>query len=276
MDLFQDIASHSHNPALYTAAARGLFSHARWKEVSDVYRLALASRALSEEISLVAIQALEKIDPPKKTRLMRSIAEEAAATVGMEPLAWVERQYYRLRTQISFYSLRRLLWWDDPSTAFLDELELVVGQWRARKSTVAIEESASAPHTAAARIMLNAAKHFHEEIIPPDKVAIPHVPRSVSAWKSLVDEIVDEFDLTIWQSKPGPRLAADVIHAYRNLLSDHDCLSFTFYCLENDIELDRRALRDAIGAAQDINDENSARTLQMIAQGNEDSALTVN
>jgi hypothetical protein len=218
---------------------------------------------------LITLKAIEMLKPPQITRVMRSIVEEAAAACGMEPLAWVERQYHGLRNIISFRSLRRLLWWDDPATAFLDELDLILGQWQARKATIASEEPSRAPLLASARIILNTAKRIHDETIPPDKTGIPNVPRSLSAWKRLVDEIVNEFDMTMWQSKSGPYLAADVIRAYRNLGSNQDCLSFAFQCLENEIPVKSDAVYEAIEAARDLKDENAAKTLLTIVEGNE-------
>ena len=269
MNLFQYVAAENRNPSLYAAVARGLASNECWKEVSDVYRLALASRALSEEISMTAMNAIEHLQPYQKIRLMRSIAEEAAAATGMQPLEWVERNYHGLKKSITFSSLRKLLWWDHPETAFLDELELVLGQWEARKKAISNADPPTAPLLASARIILNTAKRFERENIPDNKTKIPHVPRSPRAWKRLVDEIVEELDLTIWQSKSGPGLAADVIESYFHLGSYQDCLSFAFQCLENEIPLKPDALKPAIKAAKALDDENSLRTLTMISKGEE-------
>ena len=265
MFLFQEVAAHSQNPDLYAVAARSLSSHGRWKDVSDVYRLAFASRALSEEVSLLAMKAIDILKPPERMRLLRSIAEEAASLTGMTPLAWTERQYHGLRNMISFSTLRKLLWWNDPKTAYLDELELALGQWEARKATVTDEGAATAPVLPSIRIILRNAKRLTDASIPMDKTKIPHVPRNVSAWKSLVDEIVKEIDWNIWHTKAGRGLIKDVIEAYRNLGSDHDCLAFTFQCLENEIVLGDEALEAAISAADAVGDASSAHTLRMIA-----------
>eukprot|EP00977_Amphora_coffeiformis_P013160 scaffold3402_cov169-Amphora_coffeaeformis.AAC.3 len=264
MQLFEEVANHSTNPNLYAVVASGLAAHQRWKDVSNVYRLALASRALSEEISLTAMMAIEMLKPPERVRLIRSIADEAAAMTGTAPLAWTEQHYHRLKTLISFSSLRRLLWWDDPKTAYLDELELVVGQWNSRKLAASTSSRALAPHIQSARIILQNAKHLHDRSIPPQKTRIPNVPRSPSAWKSLVDEIVNDLDLSIWRSKTGTKMVTDVIQAYRNLGSDHDCVAFTFNCLENEITVNPEGMEEAISAAEAIKDKNSAQALRVM------------
>lgn len=270
--LFQEVARSSNDPDLYITTARGLARHDRWKEVSDVYRLALGSHALSEDVSLFAMKAIEMIKAPERTRLLRSIANEAAALTGMAPLAWTERQYHRLRSMISFNALRRLLWWDDPQTAFLDELELVLGQWEARKSTPTTAGEDIAPTLSSARIILQNARRLDDRTIPESKTSIPHVPRNPSAWKSLVDEVVNEMDLSVWRSKAGQSLVNDVVGAYRNLGSNQDCLAFTLQCLENEISVGRDALEEAISAAVALKDEHSANTLRMIVYGSEEFA----
>lgn len=266
LHLFQEISNFSSNPNLYVVTAKGLATHERWDDVTKVYRLALASRALSEEVCLIAMKAIEMLKMRDKTRLLRSIADEAAAVTGTAPLAWTERQYHRVKAIISPGSLRRLLWWDDPGTAYLDELELVLGQWENRKRATTGSSPPAAP-IASARIILQNAKKLNERSLPPDKTKIPHVPRSPAAWKSLVDEIVNHVDLSVWRSRSGARLGADVILAYRNLGSDHDCLAFTFKCLENEITVDPDAMEEAILAAKAINDEPSAQALRMMMAG---------
>ena len=273
MQLFQEVISYSTNPTLYAVVARGLAAHERWQDISNVYRLALASRALSEEVSLTAMMAIEMLKPSEKVRLLRSIANEAAAITGTAPLVWTEQHYHRLKTLISFSSLRRLLWWDDPKTAYLDELELVVGQWNSRKLVASTSPPAVAPHIPSARIILQNAKRLNDQSIPPGKTRIPNVPRSPSAWKSLVDEIVNDLDLSIWRSKTGIKMVTDVIQAYRNLGSDHDCVAFTFNCLENEITVSPEGMEEAILAAEAIKDKTSAQALRvMMSDGNEEFA----
>jgi hypothetical protein len=267
MHIFSENSRRTTNPDIYVTAATGLAAQGRWNEISEVYRLALTSRALSEELSLLAMQGIEESRMPEKSRLLRNIAAEAASLTGMAPLAWIERQYHRLKGVIPFPSLRKLLWWDDATTAHLDELELVLGQWQARKTQI---RPTLAPQAASVRIILEAAKSLHDDFIPAGKTQIPHVPSSRSAWKTLVDEIVQDLDLSVWKDADAETLVYDIILAYRNLGGDDDCLSFTFSCLEREMTVSPAALREALEAAVSINDSRSTLALRLLVQNGPD------
>jgi hypothetical protein len=57
LSLFREALAARRNPDMFRIAAKGLADHGEWKGISDVYRLALTSGCLSEDLSLLAMKS---------------------------------------------------------------------------------------------------------------------------------------------------------------------------------------------------------------------------
>jgi pentatricopeptide repeat protein len=176
--LFETIVKHNRSPDLMSAVASGLLRAGDWSAALDVYRLALAKGCLSEEVGLLAIKSVSVGRVDGRSRIMRNIIDEVSGLSGMSPNDWIELKYWDLKRLIGFGETARLMWWSDPQTRSLYELNFALASQEKRTL------DGLTPKNDALRLIASAAKSYQEYHVPAEgAVELSYVPRSVTDWK---------------------------------------------------------------------------------------------
>jgi hypothetical protein len=203
------------NPDTFSIAARWMSTRRDFSKVENIYREALSTGGgayISESLCLQVLKAVsEERDRSAivKIRILRTILDEVAKLMGMTTSDWIESRYWDLKAHLQFYDLKSLLWWEDPGTAFLDELDLAVGVFDKRK------EMSLTPKHEAVRTIVKVAKYYHDDMIPLDKTRIPRVPRNLQDWNNLMTRVLREAEGT--SLLQDPQFVEDAATALRRL-----------------------------------------------------------
>jgi tetratricopeptide (TPR) repeat protein len=259
--LFRKALAIDRNPDMFCIAAKGLVDGKQWEAVTDLYRLALTSGCLSEELSKSALVAVAAGHPRDETRGLRirglrSIIEETAKVTGVDPATWIESKYWSLKRLLGFSTLRTLMWWRDAQTAHLDELELALSGLEKRAAL------GLTPKNDALRAIVVAAKAFHEGYVPPDRTRLPHVPRDRGSWIEIIARLLLEAkDTTLLDD---PSFIDDVTIALRKLDCGVECVEVVRDALDRGVRLHRRALEEALEASKSAEIEDSVGGIRML------------
>jgi tetratricopeptide (TPR) repeat protein len=254
--LFRKALAIDRNPDMFCIAAKGLVDGKQWGAVTDLYRLALTSGCLSEELGKFALAAVAAGHPRDKTRGLRSIIEETAKVTGADSATWIESKYWSLKRLLGFSTLRTLMWWHDAKTAHLDELELAL---------CGLEKRAAlglTPKNDALRAIVVAAKAFHEGSVPPDRIRLPHVPRDRGSWIKIMAQLLLEAKDTTLHDDPS--FIDDVAIALRKLDCGVECVDVVRGALDRGVRLHRRALEEALEASQSVEMVDSVGGIRML------------
>jgi tetratricopeptide (TPR) repeat protein len=254
--LFRKALAINRNPDMFCIAAKGLVDAKQWGEVTDLYRLALTSGCLSEELSKFALVSVAAGHPRDQTRGLRSIIEETAKVTGADPATWIESKYWSLKRLLGFSTLRTLMWWHDAKTAHLDELELALSGLE-KRAALGLK-----PKNDALRAVVAAAKSFHEGNVPPDRTRLPHVPRDRDSWiETIARLLLEAKDTTLLDD---PSFIDDVTMALRKLDCGVECVGVVSDALDRGVRLHRRALEEALEAAKNAEMEESVGGIRML------------
>jgi len=241
MSLFTNVLQYTKNPDIFCIVARGLVDSRQWDAVADLYRLALTSGCLSEELSVLAMQSVVSGRIAGKIRVLRNIVEETARFVGMRPATWAETKYFKLKRSIGFRNARALMFWNDPQTSHLDELELALEVFEMRV------ESGLKPKNEVMWLIIEAASTVHEGYIPADKTGLPRLPRDRDGWIRIVSKFVKEAeDTVLWED---PELVYRVVLAFRHLGCERECVDFVDGAMSRGVRVKPPALKEAMKIA---------------------------
>jgi tetratricopeptide (TPR) repeat protein len=254
--LFRKALAINRNPDMFCIAAKGFVESKQGDAVPDLYRLALTSGCLSEELSKFALVSVASGRPRDRTRGLRSIIEETAKITGSDPDTWIESKYWSLKKLLGFSTLRTLMWWHDPKTAHLDELELALSGFQKRAAL------GLTPKNDALRLIVAAASFAHEGYVPPDRTRLPRVPRDRDSWIDTIARLLFEAkDTTLLDD---PSFIDDVAVALHRLDCDVECVGVVSNALERGVRLHRRALEEALEAAKIAEMEDLVEDIRML------------
>lgn len=241
MSLFESIVKQRRSPDLFTVVAQGLMDANNLNAVADIYRLALSSGCLSEELSLLAIQAVCASRKDGKYRIVRNITDEVARIVGVSPMQWIESKYWTLKHRIGFTDASRLMWWNDPKTSHLDELELAMQVFERRRAR------GLAPKNAVLRVIVKAARFYRANEIPEDRTGLPSLPRNERQWIATLEKVLDGAEQTsLWNDAHFVESAALAFHT---LGRTDACFQLLNDALKRGIRIHERAINDAVELA---------------------------
>jgi hypothetical protein len=236
VDFLHSHHENSFNPSVYSSVARSSLITDRGKEVEELYHRAVAGGSLSEDMALQMMQSLLLSKKENLLLNLRAIISDAAAFAGESSTEWMESRYWRLKEVLGFKTARLLLWWNDPRTCHLDELQLCFEEMDKRRH-LGIE-----PRIETVLSILEKAAEFQESFIPDDKVGIPRVPRTSAAWATAVDAVVDvESKRLIYY----PVFNERVVKAYKNLGYDSKCFHFVGSALRKGFPINEDTLQVA-------------------------------
>jgi hypothetical protein len=256
LNIFYSLDDSARTPDAYTLSATGLAKEKRWKDVDGIYRRALKYGCLSEELGLLAMDSVILSDANNKLRILRSIVGDVAKCSGSNPLNWMESRYWHLKKALPSGYVRLLLWWNDPDTAHLDELELVLGEFHQQKA------AGFKVKNEAVRLIVKNAMSYHEGFVPEERRKLFRVPRTSIDWITLLQSVLDETkDSSLHHDV---HFVDDVAKAFRQLQCNLDCVKYVADALSRGVRVKQTTINTALGAAQDDDSVFLADDLQMM------------
>jgi len=212
-----DIATRS--PESYIQIGKHLLNTGSTRELGDLYRAALNSGNLSDELTLLTMTTIVKTNPPNRVRVLRMIVDDNAKFFGIDRDAWMRTRYWHAKKALGSLNARLLMWWNDPETWHMDELEFAISDFKARMG------EGLKVRNDAVRAIVNHARSFDESKIAPGSFRWKNfVPRTKAEFIVLVLNVVEEC-----QSSPiirDPFFIDGVVAALRNLEGNQECVAF--------------------------------------------------
>lgn len=157
-----------------------------WNGVGDIYHAAVKKGFLSERLGLLAMKAVVELEVPGALRLLREILHDVSHSSGSNPVAWMEDNYWNLKFDLGSKYSRLLMWWNDPQSYHLDELQFAIEIFEKK-----VEEGLK-PKNQVIKAIVSQARYFHEGYIPDGKPGIPRVPRDRDSWVKLLRRVLQE------------------------------------------------------------------------------------
>ena len=178
-------------------------------DVYDLYRSAHGLGCLSDDIGLMAMRAVANSDTEGKMNSLRAVVDDTADAAGTDPIQWMESRYLNVKRAVGFNYTSLLLWWSDPNTRHLDELDLILEEFEKRKlSGLRVKQDV-------ARLILKHAQSFHPEYVPNERVGLPRVPRTKEHWRDVLINVVQEAHQT--SLLEDPTFVEDVVRGFEHL-----------------------------------------------------------
>jgi len=135
IDLFQSIDESGRIPQMFVTLSQALEREQQWEMIGQLYRESLQSGCLTEELGIMALKAINEIpNLENKLRIMRQIVSEICKVTGQVDSEWQYEKYWKLRRKLGRRYARLLMWWNDPKTSDIQELQLAIEQFVERKS----------------------------------------------------------------------------------------------------------------------------------------------
>jgi len=248
----------------YTTIGLHLSKVKDWKELIDLYRSATAEGYSSEELSLLAMTAVISTKVSNRLRFLRVIVDECASNAGFDSKRWTMSRYWQINRMLGFYHARLLMWWNDEQRAPLDEVNLAIKEFYNEKA------NGMRPKNDIVRAIISGSSRY-------DSFGLEYtdgyekVPRSVESWAALLDEV-----LCIMKESPiwyDPNFVDSVVHAYRNLGRNRECVQYISDVLHVDrTRIRKSTLLNALEAAKKEHSTLLYNDIQMLLSRRTDDA----
>jgi hypothetical protein len=213
-----------------------------------MYKLALSSECVSEELGLLAMEAVAASgrlgQRDGQLPFLRSIIVEMAVLTGTTPRPWAVINYWRFRRLLGFSTARLIMGWNDSRTSRLDELELAIEN---------LYERASAGLTPKHSVLFSILKGVsnHESInIEYNRTGLPRIPRNVEGWEKILHKTIEEAQTTMIINEP--RFIDGLATAALRLGLFKKCLEIVNDAVTRGVRVDSVALQCANAAAVEL------------------------
>jgi hypothetical protein len=238
-ELLPRLVKCSNSIEAFVATGRACAKAGHWKDVADIYHIALEKGCLSTELAVLAMKAVVETNIQGRLKILRGIIHDAGRSVGQSPVTWLEQNYWRIKNFLGFSHTRLLMWWNDPDTSHLDELQFALDIFEDRlgKGLEAKSETI--------RIIVANARAFKGEI-PTEKKEITRVPRDGRSWIELLHRVRTESDTLMNDAS----YIDDFAMALLNLGCYQECVAFVKDSLEGEIRLRQNTLMVGLHAAE--------------------------
>jgi hypothetical protein len=131
IELFQSMNTTALTPDIFVSVAKGLEAAKNWIAIIDLHRLSIPCGCFSESLGIIVMKAY--LELPKfegKIKEQRKIVRQISELSGMHGNDWLYRRYWNLKHTLGIRCARTLLWWNDPKTSDLYELQFAMEQFR--------------------------------------------------------------------------------------------------------------------------------------------------
>jgi len=259
VSLFHKTAANNYNPDLFVVVARGLVQAKEWSVAADLYRLAVSVDCVNEDLSLLAMKAVASSHSDGKIRVLRNIVNDLCQRIGFDENIWRESNYWALKRLIGPTMTSRLMWWQDPKTRHLEELELALRQ---------LDESSSSglmPKKDVIRLIVSAAKSFRNYKVPPERTRLPRIPRDRETWLKTLRDVVQVAKHTSLMDEP--HFIENVTHAFQGLGQTSDSVRVVSEAIARGLRMKESTLQDVSRAADETGTDLSIDDIRMLTNG---------
>ncbi|KAL3808880.1 hypothetical protein ACHAXA_010935 [Cyclostephanos tholiformis] len=131
LDFLQTMNVKCVNPLTFSMVARRYAQNGAWPEIGEVYNMARTAGCISEELGLIAMQAVCESELTKgKITILRKIVDDVSGLVSMKCNDWIKSRYWTIKKYVGFHHARLLMRWNDPATSKNEELLFAVNEMR--------------------------------------------------------------------------------------------------------------------------------------------------
>lgn len=261
--LFNDLLKSTKNQDAFRILAQELAIQGEWRRLSDLYKLALANDALSEELSYLMMKAVVAIESEGKFRILKQLLNEITAGTDLSPTSWLESNYWEVKKAAGPALSRGLMLWTDSTTSHWDELDFAFKELNDRVSKSFV------PHDEILWTIIDQATAFDEERFPYKKEGLHHVPRTYADWLSTVRLVVREAQNTGLLNDSG--FVRNVATAFIRLGKGQECLEFVVGRMNSGFPVTKEVLRVVAKVPDDGEVAGLAADVRMMIQSNNTS-----
>lgn len=248
--IFKEMDPSAHSVRSYIVIGQFLQKEKKWDELTELYRTATEHGYMSEQLGLLAMNAVVSSTVENRMRVLRLLVNENAQNVGLDPISWMRSRYWHVKRAIGFNYARLLMWWNDPETCHLDELN---------HSIIELETSISkgfAVRPEILRTILDGAKNVDIELIESNVERWHHIPATYQGWVDLIETVLIESASSTSLSSSvvhNTTFIRDVVVACQHLGCSKVCVDFARYLLRIQV------LEDCINNDNNNNNDNGKK-----------------
>ena len=257
VQIFHEMHMTTISPDCYVQIGKYLFSMGKTKELEELYTAALNSGNLSDELTLMTMSSVVNSKTNNRVRILRAMVDDSAKCVGVDREVWMRTRYWQVKKALGFHNARLLMWWNDPETCHLDELEFAISDFNARVADgVKVRNDA-------VRTIVKHAGSFNESKVPHANFRWKHfVPRNKDECIALVLNVVRECESSAIMNDPF--FIESVVGALCNLDGKKECVDYVTILFNRDIRVQRSTLSRALEAATIVQDVAVSNDIRML------------
>jgi hypothetical protein len=248
---FQAIHPNNRVAETYLIMARGFIIEEKWEEISKLYVVAAKNGFLSEELGILAMEAIAKSKLDGKVRILRQVADDNASIMGMQQRDWIAENYWVLKRHVGFHYARLLMWWNNPKKTQEQELELAIKQFeKARGRRFQVDED----------ILKCIVKLAQNERY------MKRINQNNDDDKSEYVDILLEATLEARRHTLGadPSFIYDAVSALTTLNASEECINLIRISVAEGIQVDMDTLTHGVEAASATQDEGALEEFQTL------------
>lgn len=240
--LFHEILVDHKNPDIFCTVGTSMLSENDFNALIDLYRLSISSECMSEELNVLALNAvtLGKVD--RDMAFLDSIIMESCYLLGEKKEVYLATKYWSLKRRLGPYSQRLMLWFD-PKTRYLHELQLAI-ETLEKRSTDRLN-----PRTNALKYIITYAATFNENPLPEYVTTLPLVPRDKEEWTKLLEKVLQEAKYT--RILDEPNTIENLTLALRSLGCFEKCIDIVNDALYRGIRVWQRTIDETLLSARE-------------------------
>lgn len=251
LDVFSALGERAMNPDMFVIVADHLAKEKRWDKVRDLYSTALKEGCYSEELSAIAMKAVVSSQVDKRIRVLREMVQDIAQYNGTNQEAWLRHNYWNMKRLLGFNYARLLMWWNDPASCHLDELNFAIEEIHERTA-----DGSNVNYDTIRTIINTAREGFVNENLDKYK----WIPSSQEEWKELLHLVIHQAQYT---NHLDSKMIDDLVKSYLALDCREDCIQFVMDSIQKGERVNKRSLHQALEAAH-LEASDAVNDLQMM------------
>mmetsp|Transcript_9891 Transcript_9891/g.23402 ORF Transcript_9891/g.23402 Transcript_9891/m.23402 type:complete len:673 (+) Transcript_9891:34-2052(+) len=249
--IFNALEKKVMNPDLFVIIADHLAKEQQWVAVRDLYKTALQEGCYSEELSAIAMKAVVSSEVDSRIIVLRDIIQIAAEYNGTNSELWLRERYWQIKGLIGFKYARLLMWWNDPSTCNLDELNFAIAE---------INEHTANGADVRFETIRTIIKSAKQGLVQDNLDKYRWIPSSAEEWKELLQLVIYQAQLT---NHLDSRMIDELVRSYIALDCREDCIHFVVNSLHSGARVNKFSLHQALEAAH-LESSDAVNDLQML------------
>eukprot|EP00980_Cylindrotheca_fusiformis_P030724 scaffold25303_cov117-Cylindrotheca_fusiformis.AAC.4 len=240
------------NQDTYILIGNYLCKEGKWADLRELYTTALKEGYESEELGFCAMKAIVSSRVDNRIIALRKVVDDMAESSGMKPQDWLQTRYWKLKSTIGFKYARLLMWWNDPDTCHLQELDFAIKDFTKQTATGREVKFDTI------RTILRNTRHTEMK----DSDSYHWIPSSTREWKDLLRAVVEESQSSTLHE--NPRIIDGIVHSYLALDCEEECVKFIEELLGNGVRVNRKTITSTLNAAYMKADEDLKSELEMM------------